>query len=273
MSPKSWIYLKSPTRIILISVRPLIPVHSKFRKYFFFPSLFFPLRPFQLYADPILKQCSNRAETWFVFLVCVWKGRWGGGGGCKDGGDRDYSDRHDCSHLAFKRQLKPASNIWLSGFCPDLVDDQRMLSTLSRPRPWTSVKAVLITMACGITKTKKRLQLKKKTWNFSTDVVQESESEMTEKGTPGSVWIIEKDIFELGVKNTEKTVKETLGNDWISGGGRGSGGVHWSLGQNSKTKRCRHHRGVPLVMGIFKTMEKRIWRSTNIIETKHHNKD
>ena len=93
----------------------------------------------------------------------------------------------------------------------------------------------------------------KKTWNFSTDVVQESESEMTEKGTPGNVWIIEKDIFELGVKNTEKTVKETLGNDWISGGGRGSGGVHWSLGQNSKTKRCRHHRGVPLVMGIFKT--------------------
>ena len=102
----------------------------------------------------------------FVFLVCVWKGRWGGGGGCKDGGDRDYSDRHDCSHLAFKRQLKPASNIWLSGFCPDLVDDQRMLSTLSRPRPWTSVKAVLITMACGITKTKKRLQLKKKLETF-----------------------------------------------------------------------------------------------------------
>ena len=45
-------------------------------------------------------------------------------------------------------------------------------------------RAHLITMACDITKTKKRLQLQK---NFSTDVVQESESEMTEKGTPGSV--------------------------------------------------------------------------------------
>ena len=95
-----------------------------------------------------------RAKTWFCFPR-------GGLGGCKDGGDRDYSDRHDCSHLAFKRQLKPASNIWLSGFCPDLVDDQRILSTLSRPRPWTSVKAVLITMACDITKTRKRLQMQK----------------------------------------------------------------------------------------------------------------
>ena len=163
MSPKgSWIYLKSPTRLILISVRPLIPVHSKFRKYFvFFSTLFFPPRPFQLYADPIPKQCLEQKHG-SIFQVCVWKGR----GGCKDGGDRDYSDRHDCSHLAFKRQLKPASNIWLSGFCPDLVDDQRILSTLSRPRPWTSVKAVLITMACDITKTRKRLQLQKKLETF-----------------------------------------------------------------------------------------------------------
>ena len=96
----------------------------------FFSTLFFPLRPFQLYADPIPKQCLEQKHG-SIFQVCVWKGR----GGCKDGGDRDYSDRHDCSHLAFKRQLKPASNIWLSGFCPDLVDDQRILSTLSRPRP------------------------------------------------------------------------------------------------------------------------------------------
>ena len=132
VSPKSsWVYLKGPTRLILISVRPLIPVHSKFRKYFvFFSTLFFPPRPFQLYADPIPKQCLEQKHG-SIFQVCVWEGR----GECKDGGDRDYSDRHDCSHLAFKRQLKPASNIWLSGFCPDLVDDQRILSTLSRPRP------------------------------------------------------------------------------------------------------------------------------------------